>query len=59
MSFLMKTNMELEQVEKGDETYKLVEIDLHDDACQIPQKDHEVVDHHDVVPDENQVTQDE
>ena len=61
MSFLMKTKygFEKEQVEKGDETYKLVEIDLPDDACQILQKDQEVVDHHDVVPDENEVTQDE
>ena len=46
-------------MEKGDETYKLVEIDLPDDERQIAQKDQEVVDHHDVVPDENQVTQDE
>ena len=49
-----KYGLEKEQMEKGDETYKLVEIDLPDD--EISQNVQEVIDHDDIVS-ENQVVE--
>ena len=56
-----KVGLEKEQVDnEADEPCKLVEIDVTNDECQVSQQDaQETVNHDDVPPDNNQVTQDE
>ena len=56
-----KVGLEKEQVDnEADEPSKLVEIDVTNDECQVSQQDaQETVNHDDVPPDNNQVTQDE
>ena len=56
-----KVGLEKEQVDnEADEPCKLVEIDVTNDECQVSQQDaQETVNHDDVPPDNNQVTQGE